>query len=262
MHAWPEIAAFCAQALLSTLRSLDDAGLAVWAAAHREKLSLPFLGWLAEKESAASSADAKEQLWALGSKLMALREGLSPVGMERLQAELSEAALSASAASSSSRDEGDEEIKRSPLAGPAGSASRGPPGALQLRAGSLGSVVQQTAALGLSPEGLVLLQQQAAALEAAVGFTRAKSLTEVIGRKAVAPGEGLHVGMEQADEVVSGRPGLLHVLLGLACCIPPACDARLRCPPCRPQPAAPLFGSPPCRWVPTSAGVQFMPSLR
>eukprot|EP00887_Chlorella_sp_A99_P007854 scaffold20.g7854.t1 len=189
------------QELLGSLRGMDEAALAGWAAANRERLTLAFLGWLAAEEAAASSTGAREELWELGSKLMALREGLAPVSMERLQSELRGAALAAAAGSSAEGEEG----------GGTGGSGPGGGGALATaRPAGLGAVARRTAALGLSPEGLALLQQQAAALEAVVGSRRAVALTEVIGRKTVAPGEGLEAAT-QADEATR----ILEVLLSI-----------------------------------------------
>ncbi|KAL4451850.1 hypothetical protein ABPG75_007512 [Micractinium tetrahymenae] len=183
--------------LLTSLRSLDDAALAAWAAeaANRERLSLPFLGWLSDEELVASAGDPDEQqqLWELGSKLMALREGLAPVSAQVLQEELRAAALRCSLGSGSGGDGPEEEEEQGqgrpqdaqqPAATQQGQQQeQRTPAALVSPA--FGSAVQAVAALGLSPEGLALFQQQAAALEAVVGTSRARSLTEVIGRARV-----------------------------------------------------------------------------
>jgi hypothetical protein len=99
---------------------------------------------------------------------MALREGLDPVGMEQLQQELAAAAAASACAAAES------------------TGGSGSSGALAVAPGpGLATAVGRTAELGLSAQGLALLQQQAAALEAVVGTARAKSLTEIIGRKRV-----------------------------------------------------------------------------
>lgn len=172
------------QSHLAELLPLDDEALVSWAIDHPERLNLEFLGWLAEEEVAAAAGNEKEALWELGSKLMAVREGLAPVGMAALQAELRMSALAAAQrASSSNEDDGRTED--------GGSRAGGQGSTLLHRSAGLASLVQRTAALGLSPEGLGLLHQQAAALEAAVGVQRARALTEVIGRKSAMPGEML-----------------------------------------------------------------------
>ena len=191
------------QGLLGTLQSLGDEELAAWAADYRERLSLPFLSWLSDEEMAATSdPDRQQQLWELGSKLMALREGLSPVGADVLQAELRAAALRSCGAAGSPSDE-DEQGPSAAAAGVRGGAAvseqqlqhngrpqdaQQPPAAAAATLAAspaFGSTVAAAAALGLSPEGLALFQQQAAALEAVVGTSRARSLVEVIGRAQV-----------------------------------------------------------------------------
>ena len=67
-----------------------------------------------------------------------------------------------------------------------------------------GSLVQQTAALGLSPEGLALFQQQAVALEAVVGTSKAQSLVEVIGRMRVGGGGEGGSGRDQLQDIMGG----------------------------------------------------------
>jgi hypothetical protein len=193
------------QDMLSTLEPLSDDELAAWAVQHRERLTLRFLSWLSDEELAASSSDPDQQqrLWELGSKLMALREGLSPVGNEVLQAELRAAALRCSASIHDSDDEEpgnrqgtqqqQQQQQQQQLSPPAVTS----PG--------FASAVQQTAALGLSPEGLTLFQQQAAALEAVVGFSRARSLTEVIGRAKVEEQAQLE-RLADADAAVRAHP--------------------------------------------------------
>ena len=223
------------QELLGTLRALSDPELAAWAAQHRERLSLPFLGWLSEEELATSSdePDQQQQLWELGSKLMALREGLSPVGNEVLQAELRAAALRCSSGGSSSSggasggdgsDDDDEEdyggqqqqqrrrqdAQQPPPAAAAAAASTA------LATPAFTSAVSAAAALGLSPEGMSLFQQQAAALEAVVGTSRATSLTEVIGRVKVQDQRQLQ-GLAESDAAVSGWAGVCGAPLPCSC---------------------------------------------
>ena len=212
-HApWTSIPAL--QELLSTLQALSDLELAAWAAQHRERLSLPFLGWLSEEVLAASSdePDHQQQLWELGSKLMALREGLSPVGNEVLQAELRAAALRCSSGGGSGgsgggdgsddeeEEEGGQQRRRQDARQPPAAAAAAASTALATPAFS--SAVSAAAALGLSPEGMSLFQQQAAALEAVVGTSRATSLTEVIGRAKVQDQRQLK-GLAESDAAVS-----------------------------------------------------------
>ena len=129
---------------------------------------------------------------------MALREGLSPVGNEVLQAELRAAALRRSGSPDGGGSSAGEQA--------APEAGRSRPQDVQqlalLAAPAFSSAVQQTAALGLSPEGMSLFQQQAAALEAVVGVSRARSLTEVIGRAKVQTSQQLY-SMAEADAAVS-----------------------------------------------------------
>ena len=189
------------QELLRELEALGEAELAAWAAANRERLSLPFLGWLSDEELEAAAGEPQRQqaLWELGSRLMALREGLAPVANEVLQAELRAAALRCSGDDSSGSgtegeqggaaeaDAADAQRRQRRLQDAAHQqAQRAQQGAAApLASPSFASAVQRTAALGLSPEGMQLFQQQAAALEAVVGTSRARSLTQVIGRARV-----------------------------------------------------------------------------
>ncbi|PSC70751.1 hypothetical protein C2E20_5944 [Micractinium conductrix] len=206
------------QELLTELRGLDDGALAAWAAgANRERLSLPFLGWLSDEELAASADEPDEQqaLWELGSKLMALREGLSPVGAEVLQEELRAAALRCSgmappAAAGEGQGDGDAVDRPQDAGQPAASASQQQQQSAALVTPAFSSSVAATAALGLSPEGLSLFQQQAAALEAVVGTSRARSLTEVIGRARVQEGAQVQ-GLAEADAALR----ILDVLLSV-----------------------------------------------
>jgi hypothetical protein len=64
------------QALVEELASWDDERLSKWAMDNRERITIDLLNWVATQEVAAAGAD-RDRLWALGSKLMALREGLS-----------------------------------------------------------------------------------------------------------------------------------------------------------------------------------------
>lgn len=208
------VAIFAAQELLGTLRSLNDDALAAWAAeaANRERLSLPFLGWLSDEELAASAdePDKQQRLWELGSKLMALREGLAPVAGEVLQEELRAAALRCSLGGGSSSGSGEQEegqqgggqATQQNAAAQQGQQEQQARTPAALVTPAFGSAVQAVAALGLSPEGLALFQQQAAALEAVVGTSRARSLTEVIGRAEVA-GPRQVAQLAEADAAVS-----------------------------------------------------------
>lgn len=141
-----------------------------------------------QEQAAGGDEEQRQQLWQLGSQLMALREGLSPVGMDTLQAELKAAAA--------------ELARSAPAAQTSGRALAAAPVGLTAAA-------QQTAALGLSVEGMALFQQQAAALETVIGTTRAQALTEIIGRK--------RVSVEEAQGVlaVDAAGRILEVLLSI-----------------------------------------------
>ncbi len=54
---------------------MEDEALHQWALANRAALTLDLLSTIAQVQSQAQAGD-REQLWALGSKLMAVREGL------------------------------------------------------------------------------------------------------------------------------------------------------------------------------------------
>lgn len=147
------------QKLLHTLEKLTEDDLESWVADNREQVTISFLGWVAELEAAASGTE-QERLWDLGSRLMALREGFAPVAAASLSQEL----VAASAAQQSQAQPLSTALE---VAGPA----------------PLGDAVRRNAALGLSVEGMELLEQQAAALEATMGSQRAQALTEILGRK-------------------------------------------------------------------------------
>lgn len=231
------------QELLRELEALGEAELAAWAAAHRERLSLSFLGWLSDEElaSAADQPQRQQALWELGSRLMALREGLSPVANEVLQAELRAAALSCSGTDSSTGGSGTDEAAPSEedaadaqrrqqwlqeaAAQQAQRAQHGAPAALATA--SFASSVQRTAALGLSPEGMVLFEQQAAALEAVVGTSRAKSLTEVIGRARVQDARQVQ-RLAESDAAVSACAAV-EVGGGIGCGACSSCSGALGC---------------------------------
>lgn len=76
------------------------------------------------------------------------------------------------------------------------------------------TVVKQTAELGLSPEGMALLHQQAVALESIVSTSRAHSLTEVIGRKKIETQEEQQNILNMTAQIdVANR--ILEVLVGI-----------------------------------------------
>lgn len=96
---------------------------------------------------------------------MALREGLSPVGAEVLQEELRAAALRCSgmappAAAGEGQGDGDAVDRPQDAGQPAASASQQQQQSAALVTPAFSSSVAATAALGLSPEGLSLFQQQ------------------------------------------------------------------------------------------------------
>ena len=147
--------------------SEDD--LEAWAVSNREELTLSFLGYLAEEESASVGHD-QNRLWELGSKLMALREGFTPVTAVQLNEEVAAAAADVQQAALVQEDRENKEKESAAVA-------------VAVDQGLLTDAVRRNAALGLSFQGMELLEQQAAALEATMGAQRAQSLTEIIGRK-------------------------------------------------------------------------------
>lgn len=94
---------------------------------------------------------------------MALREGLTPVSAKHLSKDLALAATQTNKVA----------IKATGSMVAAGASS----------SPALAEAVRHNAALGLSLEGMELLEQQASALEATMGTQRAQALTEIIGRK-------------------------------------------------------------------------------
>ncbi|KAG7668106.1 hypothetical protein Ndes2526B_g03399 [Nannochloris sp. 'desiccata'] len=149
--------------LLSTLGSISEDDLESWVAQNREQLTISFLSWVAEEEAAAPAGLEQERLWDLGSRLMALREGLTPVSAKHLSKDLALAATQTNKVA----------IKATGSMVAAGASS----------SPALAEAVRHNAALGLSLEGMELLEQQASALEATMGTQRAQALTEIIGRK-------------------------------------------------------------------------------
>lgn len=145
--------------LLHTIEKLSEDDLESWVADNRDQVTISFLGWVAEMEAAASGTE-QERLWDLGSRLMALREGFTPVAAASLSQDLA-------AASAAQQSQSQPLSTALEVAGPA----------------PLGDAVRRNAALGLSVEGMELLEQQAAALEATMGSQRAQALTEILGRK-------------------------------------------------------------------------------
>jgi hypothetical protein len=142
---------------------MDEGDLESWVSQNREQLTISFLGWVAEEEAAAPAGSEQERLWDLGSRLMAFREGLTPVSAEQLSKDLALAATQTNKVA----------LKERAILAVA-DASSSP---------ALAETVLRNAALGLSLEGMELLEQQAAALEATMGTQRAQALTEIIGRK-------------------------------------------------------------------------------
>jgi hypothetical protein len=184
------------QGLLGTLRSMDETKLKHWASSNR--ITLEFLAFVADQEEACHDKELQQQLWHLGSRLMALREGLQPTPMSQLETELQAMA----------------EVRRTG-AGMSAPAQRGEGQQLPATFTPFESAIQHTAELGLSSEGMALLQQQAAALETVVGSTRARSLTEVIGRKEL-HGEVGDVGpshLNEADAAVSLFHAVAHACM-------------------------------------------------
>lgn len=172
------------QDILGALEGLTDQDIALWVEKNRDTLTLSFLGWLADREDAALAEPERERLWQLGSKLMALREGFTPVARENMAAALTKLA------------EGAEGVT--------------PGGQHSFPAeGSLPAAVQTNKSLGLSTQGMVLLEQQAAALEATMGANRARVLTGILGRKTVAEPDVEFAALREAD--AAGR--ILEVLV-------------------------------------------------
>ncbi len=177
------------QELLGTLGSMAEEDLDSWVASNREQLTISFLGWVAEEEAAAPPGPEQERLWDLGSRLMALREGLTPVSAAQLSKDLAFAAKTTTS---------NVDTKSASLA-----VAGGPSPALA-------EAVRRNAALGLSLEGMELLEQQAAALEATMGTQRAQALTEVIGRKEITA-----VPSQEASNLIAADAAgrILEVLL-------------------------------------------------
>lgn len=140
---------------------MEDFELETWWDGNKEELTISFLGWIADQEQSAQDGTKKHKLWELGSKLMALREGFAPISSAQLNETLQNAPEIPDDDSNNNTF-----LIQQHISSP----------------GSFAAAVKQSSLLGLSSEGMALLEQQAAALEAAMGTTRAQALTEIIGR--------------------------------------------------------------------------------
>jgi hypothetical protein len=144
-------------------------------------------------------ANERHRLWTLGSTLMAVREGLEPMNAEQLREELRLAAedtadIQAESTQVTTTQQNNNNTNQASSAFP--------------------TVVKQTAELGLSREGMALLNQQAVALESIVSTSRARSLTEVIGRKKIETQEEQRNILNMTAQVdVANR--ILEVLVGI-----------------------------------------------
>lgn len=172
---------------MSSLGLLSDQDLEGWAHDNREKLTIGFLSWIEEELTESANEVERKRLWELGAKLMAIREGLSPVAASKLMNELSTATASAVP---------DVESR-------VGISARATTGIQNPRKA-------EPSPVSLSMEGMRLLEQQAAALEVSLGATKAQALTEIIGRKtASASDNSIAYGLMAAH--TAGR--ILEVLI-------------------------------------------------
>lgn len=140
---------------------MSELELDTWVADHMDSLSIDFLTWVAVQETAAVGSH-RQQIGELGGKLMALREGI-PLCSHSIE-EMPGISSDVNTIS-------------------AESSTLGLPVASSSHMGQLSATICTSSALGLSVEGMKLLEQQAAALETTIGATRARSLLEIIGRK-------------------------------------------------------------------------------
>lgn len=191
----------CFQDLVNHLVSLDTPSLASWARDNRDHITLDLLGYIADKEQMSTTKkydNEHNRLWTLGSTLMAAREGLEPMNAEQLLEELRLAAEeTATQQAESTRVTSTQQNNNK-----------------QASSSAFPTVVKQTAELGLSPEGMALLHQQAVALESIVGISRARSLTEVIGRKKIETQKEQQNILNMTAQVdVANR--ILEVLVGI-----------------------------------------------
>jgi hypothetical protein len=177
--------------MLRTFRAMNDEDLASWVASHRDDVTLSFLQWVADQEERAEGPE-KHALWHLGSKLMALREGLSPLSTAQLSDEVASVAAKEEARLHADDASGTQ------LANLHNNKDDT----------RIAATMRSTAALGLSIQGMQLLQQQAMALDATMGAHRARVLTEILGRATVTSSRQIQ-RLAEAD--AAGR--ILEVLL-------------------------------------------------
>eukprot|EP00890_Picochlorum_soloecismus_P005990 jgi/Picsp_1/6392/NSC_03740-R1_---NA--- len=152
--------------LLENLMRKDDAALIAWGDENKDDITLDFLRWISDEESQSTDENEKKILGSLGSRLTAICLGMMPNG------------------STGQQDlEGDHELTEmaQSQAKLEGSASAWP-----IEGGSKRSPIR------LSNQGMILMEQQAAAFEATIGIRKAETILQLLGRTSVSEGAPLH----------------------------------------------------------------------
>jgi len=158
------------QELLETLMRKDDAALLAWANENKDDITLDFLQWISDEESQSIDENEKKILWSLGSRLTAICIGVMPVGSTGQQG--------------LERDDGLTEVAQS---------NQKVEGAWPSADGS------SRVPIRLSNQGMVLMEQQAAAFEATIGIQKAETILQLLGRASVSEEAQLHFTEKNAS---------------------------------------------------------------
>jgi len=173
-----------------TLRSLmlkSEEELLLWAMDDDVEISLDFLRWISDRESSSIDELEKEKLCNLGGTLTAVHVGLVPVGKDQLEGVNAEFTMRGETRVRDGGDGGDGGGGGSGSGSNSSSNNSRNSGASSGTSSSArdGVSIQREMPMKLSAESMVLLQQQAAALEATVGIRRAESLVQLLGRRQI-----------------------------------------------------------------------------
>lgn len=137
----------------------DDAALIAWANENKDDITLDFLQWISDQEYESTDKDEKRILWSLGSRLTAISIGMMP-----------------SETTSQQDFEGDNEFNQMAQSSAETDVAAS---AWPIADGSRRSPIR------LSNQGMILMEQQAAAFEATIGIQKAETILQLLGRTSV-----------------------------------------------------------------------------